>query len=188
MRAAVSESRQEGGPLHILAICGSLQAASSNLALLHTAAALAPPGVEVELFDGLRDLPQFNPDLEASGPLPVVEAWRQALSRSHAVLIASPEYGFSLPGSLKNAIDWVIGTGELERAVVAVTAAVNHPARGRLGLQSLCDTLNAVSATIVGSEPLVRGPTLEREIGALLELLIAAARRARLDAASSDAS
>jgi chromate reductase len=184
----VSDSPHERAPLRILALCGSLQAASSNLALLHTAAALAPAGVEVELFDGLRDLPQFNPDLEASEPLPVVEAWRQALSRSHAVLIASPEYGFSLPGSLKNAIDWVIGTGELERAVVAVTAAVNHPARGRLGLQALCDTLNAVSATIVGSEPLVRGPTLERELAALLEVLIAAGRQAQLAAASAEAS
>jgi NAD(P)H-dependent FMN reductase len=70
--------------MRILAICGSLQARSSNMGLLQAAAALAPTGVEVVLFDGLRDLPQFNPDLEANALLPVVEAWRQALSRSDA--------------------------------------------------------------------------------------------------------
>ncbi|HVZ32176.1 MAG TPA: NADPH-dependent FMN reductase, partial [Polyangiaceae bacterium] len=94
--------------MRILAISGSLQARSSNLTLLETAVRLAPPGVEVVLFDGLRSLPQFNPDLEEGGVLPEVEAWRQAIATSHALLIACPEYGFSLPGALKNGIDWVI--------------------------------------------------------------------------------
>ena len=53
--------------MKILAVCGSLQARSGNLALLNMAAASMPPGVELVLFDGLRDLPHFNPDLEASG-------------------------------------------------------------------------------------------------------------------------
>ncbi len=75
-------------------------------------------GVEVVLFDGIRELPHFNPDLESNGELPVVAAWRRALRASAAVLIASPEYGFSFlcSGTLKNAIDWVIGTGEPWRA------------------------------------------------------------------------
>ena len=157
--------------MRILAISGSLQARSGNLALLQSAASQAPPGVEVTLFDGLRELPQFNPDLEESGPLPVVQAWRDALDRSDGVLIASPEYGFSLPGALKNAIDWVIGTGELERKVVALTASVQHPERGRRGLQALQDTLAALSVTVVGGAPIVRGPSLERDVAALLEAL-----------------
>jgi len=60
------------------------------------------------------------------------------LSASDAVLIASPEYGFSLPGALKNAIDWVIGSGELEGKVVAITAAVPGPERGRRGPRVPC--------------------------------------------------
>ncbi len=159
-------------PVRVLAVCGSLQAKSANLMLLRAAAASAPEGVEVVLFDGLRDLPHFDPDLEASGAPPTVEAWRRALAGSDAVLIASPEYGHSLPGALKNAIDWVIGSGELERKVVAITAAVPGPERGRRGLAALRDTLGAVSARIVGGEPIPRGPALEMDAAALLRALI----------------
>jgi chromate reductase len=92
------------------------------------------------------------------------------------VLIASPEYGHSLPGALKNAIDWVIGSGELERKVVAITAAVPGPERGRLGLQALRQTLGAVSARIVGGEPITRGPGFEQEVAELVRALVEAAR------------
>lgn len=163
------------GDMTILALCGSLQAKSGNLALLNAAAASVPPGVELVLFDGLRDLPHFNPDVEASGVPGSVTRWRQALAGSDAVLIASPEYGFSLPGVLKNAIDWAIGSGELEEKVVAITAAVPAPDRGRRGLQALRDTLSAVRATIVGGEPIPRGPGFEPEVAALVQALIDAA-------------
>jgi NAD(P)H-dependent FMN reductase len=167
--------------MRILAICGSLQAKSGNLTLLSAAATSAPTGVELVLFDGLRDLPHFNPDIEANGAPESVLRWRQALAESHAVLIASPEYGFSLPGALKNGIDWVIGSGELEEKVVAITAAVAAPERGRRGLRALHDTLSAVRATIVGGEPIARGPEFERQIAALVRALIEATE-SRLDA------
>jgi len=112
--------------------------------------------------------------LEVDRPEPAVEAWRQAVAGSDALLVASPEYGFSLPGALKNAVDWAIGTGELERKVIAITASVNHPERGRRGLGALRDTLNAVSARIVGGEPIVRGPDFDSNVAALLHALIAA--------------
>jgi NAD(P)H-dependent FMN reductase len=161
--------------MRILAICGSLQSGSANRSLLNTAARSTPPGVEVVLFDGLRDLPYFNPDVEAAGVPESVERWRQALADSHAILIASPEYAFSLPGVLKNAIDWVIGSGELEEKVVAITAAVPAPERGRRGLQALRDTLSAVRATIVGGEPIARGSDFERDVAALVRALVDAA-------------
>jgi NAD(P)H-dependent FMN reductase len=156
----------------ILAICGSLQANSGNLALLKVAAASMPPGVELVFFDGLRNLPHFNPDIEANGVPESVTRWRHALGESDAVLIASPEYGFSLPGVLKNGIDWVIGSGELEQKVVAITAAVPGPERGRRGLQALRDTLSAVRATIVGGEPIPRGPGFEPHVAALVRALV----------------
>ena len=96
------------------------------------------------------------------------------MSECDAVLIASPEYGFSLPGVLKNAIDWVIGSGELEGKVVAITAAVPAPERGRRGLQALRDTLAAVRATIIGGEPIPPGPTRDRDVAQLVRALIAA--------------
>jgi chromate reductase len=161
--------------MRILGICGSLQAKSGNLALLTAAAASVPPGVELVLFDGLRDLPHFNPDIEVSEVPDTVRRWRQALAESQAVLIASPEYGFSLPGALKNGIDWVISSGELEEKVVAITAAVPGPERGRRGLQALRDTLSAVRARIVGGEPIPRGPEFEPQVATLVRTLVAAA-------------
>ncbi len=166
-----------------LAISGSLQQKSGNLELLRLAAAAAPAGVEVVLSDALRHLPHFDPDLEADGAAapPAVQAWRQALAASDALLIAAPEYGHSLPGALKNGIDWTIGTGELERKVVAITAAVPGPARGRLGLQALRQTLGAVSARVVGGEPIARGPAFASEVEALLQALVDEARRSPED-------
>jgi NAD(P)H-dependent FMN reductase len=161
--------------LRILAICGSLQAKSKNQALLKTFAASVPPGAEVRLFDGLRHLPHFNPDIEASGVPESVTQWRAALTASDAVLIACPEYGLSLPGVLKNGIDWVIGSGELEQKVVAITAAVAGPDRGRGGLTALRVALSAVRATIVGGEPIAQGPGLQSQVIALVQALVEAA-------------
>ncbi len=163
----------------ILGICGSLQEKSGNLTLLRTALASAPAGVVVELYDGLRELPPFNPDLERSAPVPVVARLRQAIAESDALLIATPEYGHSLPGSLKNAIDWLIGTGELESKLVAITSCVPALDRGRLGLAALSTTLGAVSARIAYQEPIARGPDFEREVSALLRVLVAAASEPR---------
>lgn len=172
--------------MKILALCGSLQAESTNLALLRTAAAAAPPGVDVELFDGVRDLPLFNPDIESRRAAPeAVRVWREAMAACDGVLIASPEYGHSLPGALKNAIDWLIGSGELESKVVAVTASTAGPGRGVLGLRALRTTLGAVKAMIVGGEPTVRSADFDRDVAALVKALvaaIAAARQAEIDA------
>jgi chromate reductase len=103
--------------------------------------------------------------------------WRHALAASDGVLIACPEYGFSLPGVLKNAIDWVIASGELEGKVVAITAAVPGPERGRRGLQALRDTLSAVRASIVGGEPIPIGREFERRVEALVNDLVQEVRR-----------
>jgi len=161
----------------ILAVCGSLQQESKNLALLRAAAASLPSGVKLVLFDGVRDLPHFNPDTEVNGAPESVRRWRQALADSQAVLVACPEYGLSLPGALKNAIDWVIGSGELEEKVVGITAAVPSPERGRRGLQALRDTLSAVRATIVGGEPIPWGPGFETAVAALVRELVDVASR-----------
>lgn len=163
--------------MKILGVCGSLQSTSGNRALLDAAAraAGAHEGLELVVFDGLRAIPSFDPDLDgAAAPEPVL-AWRRALAESQAVLVATPEYGFSLPGVLKNALDWAIGSGELEGKVVGITAAVNIEGRGRRGLEALADTLRAVSARIVGGAGIVRGASFERDVATLVAAVVAEA-------------
>lgn len=92
--------------MRVLAISGSLRAASHNTALLRAAAQLAPEGVEVELYDGLDRLPPFNEDHEADTPAPEVARLRDAIASADAVLISTPEYNGTMPGQLKHALDW----------------------------------------------------------------------------------
>lgn len=155
--------------IRILGICGSLQAASSNLTLLEQAITLAPEGTLVCLSDKLRELPLFNPDLESPTPPEPVLRWREAIDAHDALLIACPEYGHSLPGPLKNGLDWLIGSGELDRKVIAITASTNFAERGRMGLAALHGVLVAVNARILGGEPIVRGPEAEDALRKLLE-------------------
>lgn len=164
--------------MRILGVCGSLQAESANLTLLRHAQSMMPPGVSMVIFDGIRDLPLFNPDLEGGPVPPAVRAWREAIAASDALFVASPEYGWSLPGALKNAVDWVIGSGELESKLVAVTASTPAPERGRRGLDALTQTLNAVRGRIVGGEPIVRGPDADEMLAALIEELVLRRRTA----------
>src|SRR5262245_10948436 len=168
----------EGG-VRILGIVGSLGERSSNLALLETAASIAPDGIEVVLYSQLGELPHFDPDFDPDDAPSTVRALRQAIAASDAVLIAAPEYGHSLPGVLKNAIDWLIGSGELEGKVVAITASVPHPERGRQGLAALRQTLGAVRAVIVSAEPIARGPTSEAMMRDVLGRLVDEVRATR---------
>lgn len=163
--------------MKLLGICGSLQASSANLDLLRRAAQMVPDGVTLHLYDGLRDLPHFDPDIEKNGSAPAaVLALREEIASSAALLIASPEYGHSLPGSLKNAIDWLIGSGELECKIIAVTASTPSSERGRLGLGALCGTLGAVKARVVGGVPIARGSGFDAELQALMDALVDAVR------------
>jgi chromate reductase len=91
--------------VRILGISGSLRRGSHNRRLLRAAGALLPPGVELVEWDGLRDLPAFDEDLEDSPPEAVRE-FLACVDDADALLIATPEYNASLPGALKNAIDW----------------------------------------------------------------------------------
>jgi chromate reductase len=92
--------------MKILGISGSLRHGSHNTQLLRAAAELLPPGVELELFDGLRDIPAFV-EGEEEFPPPSVAKLKRAIAEANAVLIATPEYNHSIPGGLKNSLDWV---------------------------------------------------------------------------------
>lgn len=98
--------------MRILLISGSTRAASTNTAALRTVAAVAPPGVEAVLHEGLAALPAFNPDDDAEDPAalpPSVRELRAAIDAADAVLFSTPEYAGALPGAFKNLLDWTVG-------------------------------------------------------------------------------
>jgi chromate reductase len=90
---------------HLLGIPGSLRAGSFNRGLLRAAAEVLPPGVEREIFL-LDGIPLYNADLQARGDPPSVEEFKRRIATADALLIATPEYNYSIPGVLKNALDW----------------------------------------------------------------------------------
>jgi chromate reductase, NAD(P)H dehydrogenase (quinone) len=92
--------------VRILGVSGSLRRGSHNTGLLRAAADLLPPGVELEIFEGIRDLPPYDADLDSGLAHPAVARLRQAIASADGVLIATPEYNGSIPGVLKNALDW----------------------------------------------------------------------------------
>ncbi len=98
-------------PLRLVAICGSLRARSFNAALLTAAIECAPPGLEVERYAGLRDVPPFNDDVRQAGLPPEVADLAGRIERADGVLVVTPEYNFGVPGVLKNALDWVSCAG-----------------------------------------------------------------------------
>ena len=130
-------------PVRVLAISGSLRSASSNSALVRAVAALSTADVEVMVYPGLADLPPFNPDLDGDSPAAAVAGFRSALAASDAVLISSPEYAHGVPGVLKNALDWIVGSGELIDKPVALLNASPHSTYAQA---SLTETLTVMSA------------------------------------------
>ncbi|HET7445913.1 MAG TPA: NADPH-dependent FMN reductase [Solirubrobacterales bacterium] len=140
--------------VQILLVSGSLRGASTNSALLRTAAAVAPEGVTTTLYEDLAGLPHFNPDDDAEGievPAPVA-ALRARLGEADAVLFCTPEYAGALPGSFKNLLEWTVGGHEIYRLPAAwVNAAA--PGRGENADESLRKVLGYVGADI--AEPAV---------------------------------
>lgn len=138
--------------MRILAVSGSLQARSSNRAVLATAHRVAGEGVEVVDSVSVGDLVAFNPDIERDGDAPApVTALRSQMAAADGVLIATPEYAHSLPGSLKNALDWLVGSGELYDKPVAVLCASPRPEGGVDGRQALEQALRAEGSRVVFS-------------------------------------
>jgi NAD(P)H-dependent FMN reductase len=127
----------------ILGISGSLRPTSSNNAIMKVVAGMMPENVEFKIYDGLAELPHFN-DSEILPP--PVENFHQLLKEADGVFICTPEYAFGVPGSLKNALDWTVGTGDFVNKPVALVTASS---KGDKAHASLLHTLTAISATIV---------------------------------------
>jgi chromate reductase, NAD(P)H dehydrogenase (quinone) len=132
--------------MKIIAISGSLRAASHNTSVLHAARRLAPAGVEIVLFEGIGNFPFFNSDLEGERLPEVVARFRTAIGGADGLLISSPEYARGVSGVMKNALDWLVGGHEFPGKPVAL---INTSPRATHALESLTITLETMSAQLV---------------------------------------
>ncbi|MFB7181915.1 NADPH-dependent FMN reductase [Streptomyces sp. NPDC056257] len=146
-------------PPLILLLSGSLRAGSSNEAVLRTAQAVVaetPARLRTVLYDGLATLPHFNPD-DDTDPLPApVAGLRAAIAGADAILVCTPEYAGTLPGSFKNLLDWTVGGTEIgDKPVGWVNAAA--PGRGG-GAEATLRTVLGYTGAAVVEEACVRIP------------------------------
>ncbi|WRZ88023.1 NAD(P)H-dependent oxidoreductase [Streptomyces sp. NBC_01007] len=169
----------------ILLLSGSLRAASTNEAVLRTAQAVAPSvRLDAVRYEGLAELPHFNPD-DDTDPLPAsVAVLRAAIARAAGILICTPEYAGTLPGSFKNLLDWTVGGTEIsDKPVAWVNAAA--PGRGQGAEATLGTVLGYTGAAVVesacvkipvdrgmaGPDGIIEDPGVRRRLGEVLGLL-----------------
>ena len=181
--------------MRLLAVSGSLRRDSHNSRLLRAAAQQLPPGVELELYEGLKQIPPFDEDDEAA-PAPEVLEWRAAIEAADAVLFATPEYNSSIPGQLKNAVDWASrpkAQAALRNKPVAVIGASTSMFGALWAQAELRKVLSASGARVLDNEVAVatahdafdgEDQLIEAELGDALgsvveELADAAQRRAQ---------
>lgn len=170
--------------ISILAISGSLRADSTNSAIVRAIAAMAPEDVAITIYNGLGDLPHYNPEIDTDTPPASVADLRAHITGADGVLICTPEYAFGMPGSLKNMLDWLVSSGEfLGKLVVAISASPLESG-GASAHEQLVKTLRVLTADVV-EEGSVTFPFVRRLIngaGAVANDEAAARLRAVLDA------
>lgn len=132
--------------MKILAISGSLRKASSNTTLLRAAKLIAETPLEITIYEELDQIPPFNPDLDVEPAPAAVARFRALLNESSVVIFSTPEYAHGLPGSLKNLLDWVVGSGELSEKPVAL---IHASARGEYAQASLREVLKTMNANLL---------------------------------------
>jgi len=177
--------------VRVLGISGSLRRGSFNAALLRVAAERLPAGAELALFDRLREVPPYDEDVDVAREPAAVHELREAVREADAVLIATPEYNSSIPGQLKNALDWVsrpAGRSALRGKPVAVIGASTGMFGAVWAQAELRKVLAAMGGRVIEAElpiahanELLRGDRLElppqqaEQLEEILAELVAAA-------------
>jgi chromate reductase len=159
--------------MRILGISGSLRADSFNTSLLRAAAEVLPEGAELELWDGLKAVPPYDQDDDVQPAPAAVAGLREAIADADAVLFATPEYNSSIPGVLKNALDWVsrpLATNALRNKPVAVIGASTGAFGAVWSQAELRKVLAAVGARVLEGDLAVgHAPSRFDEAGRLIE-------------------
>ena len=140
----------------ILAISGSLRAASTNTALLRAAVAAAPEGVAVDLYEDLSELPIFSPDLDGDA-IESVAAFRARVRAADGLLIASPEYAHGVPGGIKNALDWAVGWEEYPGKPVALWHTSPYGENAKAALAEILKTMSSCIIPAATLSVILRG-------------------------------
>jgi chromate reductase, NAD(P)H dehydrogenase (quinone) len=157
----------------ILGISGSLRAGSHNTSLLRAAAELTPPGVQLVLYEGLRELPPYDADRDVEPPDPAVARLREAIDSADGVLVATPEYNGSIPGVLKNALDWAsrpFPDNALRGKPVAVIGASTGLFGAVWAQAETRKALGVIGAEVIDSElPVGQADSAFSEDGELIE-------------------
>jgi NAD(P)H-dependent FMN reductase len=151
----------------VIALCGSQSSRSVNLQLISEIKRLADKKFNLELFEGLDRLPHFNPDLDRDVPPAEISAFRIKLQEADGVLICTPEYAMGVPGTMKNALDWLVSSMELAKKPVALITASTS---GEKAHASLTGTLNILEAAIT-SETQLLIPFIKTKIDAVGRIL-----------------
>lgn len=126
----------------IIAISGSLKSASANTNILKEIANSTSENVDIKIVGGLDELPYFNPEITED--IPLINHFRDQIKAADGVIFSTPEYAFGIPGVLKNALDWLVSSGELNDKPVAVISASPMHTGGDKALASLLLTLSAL--------------------------------------------
>jgi len=177
--------------MRVLAVSGSLRRDSHNTQLLRAAVEAAPDGVEVELWEGLGELPLYDQDLDTDQAPEPVRRLREAWGSADAILFATPEYNGSVPGGLKNAIDWA-SRPVREAALTNQTVSVIGASTGQFGAMwaqaDLRKILGTAGARVVGDElPVARAHEKVDREGRLLDAELFERLRLVLETLASEA-
>jgi chromate reductase len=141
--------------MHVLAISGSLRRDSNNTALLRALREEAPAGVEIEIWEGLKEIPPYDADDDLAPGPDEVEAFRSLVREADAVFFATPEYNSSIPGALKNALDWAsrpLATNAFRNKPVAVIGSSAGAFGGVWAAAELRKVLGAMGARVTDVE------------------------------------
>jgi chromate reductase len=157
--------------MKVLGISGSLRRSSYNSMLLRAADTLLPPGAELEVFDGLKAIPPYDADDDRDPAPDAVQALREAITAADAVLVVTPEYNASIPGVLKNALDWA-SRPHATNVLRGKPAAVVGASTGMFGaIWAQAETrkvLSTIGARVVDRElPVSEAPERFSSVGSL---------------------
>jgi chromate reductase len=165
--------------MNILAICGSLRPESSNMSILNAIPQWLPANVDYHIYNNIGKLSHFDPTLNHDNTPAEVDRLRGLIAAANGVIICSPEYAFGIPGSLKNALDWTVSSGEFINKSVAVITASSS---GEKAHEALLTVMNVITGQVPPASALlipyirtkvVNGIITDEETTAKLQAVIA---------------
>ena len=131
---------------NILAISGSLRLGSSNHAILRALGKMMLPDINYQIFNGINEIPAFDPDLDNNTPPPAVASFRKQLAEADGIIFCTPEYAYGVPGALKNALDWTVSSASFSGKP---TALITASTGGENAHEALIKILGAIDANLI---------------------------------------